>query len=144
MWLFWDLVSALPIFPRSKTLEQFNENRKMLGRWRWACYSGFCRREVDKIDRSGPKVSSSLFISFPPPACKAYCYVPDTREMESNKPSFRSSTCSVRWRRQTYTRTHYNTLSDGLKEPCPECSECTEDGQNKGTNYLWECPLAEF
>ena len=35
MWLFWDLVSALPIFPRSKALKQFNINIKTLGRWRW-------------------------------------------------------------------------------------------------------------
>lgn len=33
MWLFWDLVSALPVFPRSKALKQFNI--KTLGRWRW-------------------------------------------------------------------------------------------------------------
>lgn len=140
MWLFWDLVSAFPIFPRSKALKQFSKNRKTLGRWRQACYSGFCRREVDKIDGSGPKVSPSLFISFPPPTCKGYCHGPDTREMELSKLSFRSS-CSVRWRRQTYKHTNYNILSDRLKEPRIECSEGTEDGQNEGTvcgSALWQ------
>lgn len=66
MWLFWGLVSALPIFPRSKALKQFNKNRKTLGRWKWVCYSGFCRREVDKIDGSGPKASPSLSLSLRP------------------------------------------------------------------------------
>ena len=94
------------------------------------CYSGFHRREADKIDTNGPKASPSLFTPFPPPILKGHCHVSDTREMELNKLSFTASACSVRWRTQTYKQTNYNILSDGWKQPRTECSESTEDGQN--------------
>lgn len=35
MWLFWDLVSALPIFPRFKEHMKCKVNIKILGRWKW-------------------------------------------------------------------------------------------------------------